>query len=65
MLKNPFGSHHNILIRDYMLCQHSILPETHVIRFEREIIRGVNWMKLGEIDWEKPIFEIEKNEGFC
>ena len=56
MLENPFGSHHNILIRDYMLCQHSLLPETQVMRFERKIDESGT---LGDIVWETPIFERE------
>ena len=55
MLKNPFGSHYQDIVEDYMLCEHSILPETQVIRFERIEVNGL----LGDIDWDTPIFERE------
>ena len=43
-------------VEDFMLCVHSILPKTQVIRFERKKDESGT---LGEIDWEKPIFTRE------
>jgi len=56
MLKIPFGSYHMENVGDFMLCVHSILPKTQVIRFERKKDESGT---LGEIDWEKPIFTRE------
>ena len=56
MLKIPFGSYHMENVEDFMLCVHSILPKTQVIRFERKEDESGT---LGEIDWEKPIFTTE------
>ena len=60
MLKDPLthsiGTHAIDNVEDFMLCEHSILPKTQVIRFEREKHEGGT---LGEIDWENPIFEKE------
>ena len=58
MLKDPLnlGTHSIDNVEDFMMCEHSILPKTQVIRFEREKHEGGT---LGEIDWENPIFEKE------
>ena len=56
MLKTPFGSYGTPDVKDYMLCMHSVLPETQVIRFEPKKDESGT---LGDIDWETPIFERE------